>query len=645
MRLFQSHLAQSMLVVAAGLSLAACSSDEKTALQVDVTLEAGLTPPEKVTFDVSRAGAPYTHQQADWSAASAGKLKVALLLPTAAAGNDTLEVHAFLKDNEIAAASQSITIVAGKTTGPISVVLKSVPIVGQDGGLDALASDGAGPDGGMALDLRMDEPGLDAAVADVPASPSDGAQAIEVALTDAFQMVVDAAETGSPDAPSSLDVAQASDILPAVDTTDAVSASSPVWHPAEYIDMDNLSASASSVAVDPIRGYVYVVWEYVSDVMVKRWNPTTASWEATHTLDHRDYSYSPSIGVDSAGRVIAAWYIDPYQTNDSLSGVWVSHSTDGTSWTPPQRISQGRIVEALALGVARDGTARIAFSRQDTDQNVRVYSDYFDGVAWTEAPDPLAPETDMEDRDPNIAISATGSGVILFSQADAQAKASVAVATFSGKTLDPYILLDANTTDDLSHGVVAMNPNGQAVVVWGDTPGVQLRSYVPSVGWSAPQTISTEVISFYQPSAVMASDGTVTLAWSEWRNGHYQLYSMSGKAGGTWGSPEALENDNHIGTAFDIDHVEATLAVDGSGDVLVAWLKKAVDGSFAVYGRHKHAGVWDPAIMLGRHATLQTERISLAVSDSGLGVASFNWRDPNNTDDPLAYKLLVAMFR
>jgi hypothetical protein len=278
---------------------------------------------------------------------------------------------------------------------------------------------------------------------------------------------------------------------------------------------------------------------------------------------------------------------------------------------------------------------------------VRAYSAYYDGVAWTEATTPLAPETDMSNRDVSIAIDATGNGIILFSHNDDHQRTSVAVATFSGGTLDPYILLDANTTDNLTRRGVAMNLNGQGVVVWGDADGLQIRSYTRSAGWGAQQTFGLDVTTFYRPSVAIASDGTVTLAWSEWRNNHCQLFSMAGKAGGSWGSLEALENDNQIGTATDDEHVEATLAVDGSGDILAAWLKKAADGSYAVYGRHKHAGLWEPATKLGQHAKLMTSRISLAVGDSGLGVASWNWRIPDwsSDTDPLAYQLLVSLFR
>lgn len=370
MRLFRPRFAQALLMVVAGLSLAACSEDGETALQVDVVVENGVEQPTTVTFMVSRNATTYTNQQADWSAAVAGKLKVTLLLPAEAAGEDMLQVRAFRGGSEIAAASQPVTIVADRTSGPILVELKR--IVGLDGGVDASSKDGASPDlpdaggfdAGTGTDLRQDgiEPGTD-----VPLERVDATHPIEVSLPDAIEMMADATDVGRLDAEPS-DSPQGSVFdAPTVD-----SLSSPTWHVAETIDKDDPSASASSVAVDPINGHVYVIWEYGSEVRVKRWNRTTESWESPHRLDQRGYNFSPLIGMDSAGRVIAVWYIFA-QEDASLAGIWASHSKDGGSWSPPQRISQGRIID-LALGVARNGTARVAYARQDADSNVRAYS-------------------------------------------------------------------------------------------------------------------------------------------------------------------------------------------------------------------------------------------------------------------------------
>jgi len=82
MRSLQTHSVYSVLALATGLCLAACSKDEKTSLLVDVTLDKLVAgPPDQVTFAVSRGQTKFTNQQTDWSAASAGTLKVTLLLP------------------------------------------------------------------------------------------------------------------------------------------------------------------------------------------------------------------------------------------------------------------------------------------------------------------------------------------------------------------------------------------------------------------------------------------------------------------------------------------------------------------------------------------------------------------------------------
>jgi len=692
----RAHFEFPTLFLAAGLCLVACSKKENTtALLVNVTTKPGVAI-DTVVVVVDTGTTKFTGQF-PWSDASGGTLETTLLLPAEAVGKDrTLQVQGTSGANLTAipiGTLPKVTITAGKATGPIAVVLEPVVVpVGGDGGTDAVPSDGPQPDlsarpevgipdASATPDTGIDGPGAEAAALDVPVL-SDVVQPVDVVTSPDAQQLSDVADAGA-DAPQPIDVgAEAAQPHDAVEAgadagTDSVAASA--WQPVENAQSDPTdplgsldSPGAIAVAVDPVRDHVYVMWADNSTwaVKVRRWNHTTGTWDKTQTLEHDGpgYPIDLQIGVDGAGHVIAAWhhyFISSASdtTVNQMGGVWVSRSADGNSWLPAESVTpQGtwQVVE-LCLAVARNGQARIAFTERLTvsPSTEQTYSAYFDGTTtWTTGSNPLAPEdpTDQNNHYPSIAIGDDGSGIILFTQPDSGGKDSVAASTFASATVDNFVILDSNTTDNLSEMAVAVNRSGQGVVVWGDTSGAMLRSYSPSTKtWTAARTIGN--VDLYQPRAVVAPDGTATLAWSQWVRSSYNVWTMEGTAAGTWTTPMALEQDNLSidNSPYASDTTETLpypqLAVDGTGNVLVLWSKKTKNtptNEFAVETRRKLAGTpnnWQPTTELARKSILLPWWLSLAVSDDGLGVASYYWLNPSTTPDPDEDQVFVSLFR
>jgi hypothetical protein len=678
----RAHFAFPTLFLAVGLFSVACSKDERTALLVDVSLESATVALDRVDIVVSRltqtdGGAAKFTSQFPWS--GAGTLKATLLLPAEVAGIDDVEVKGTNGVAVTATAQLSgITITAGKATGPIKVLLKPiVPIVPTvDGGVDALPSDGPQPDlsvepevgkpeAGVTPDTSIDQPGPEAGAPDAPV-PSDVVQPVEVEPSPDALQLSDVADAGA-DAPrptdAGVDAPQPADAVEAGADTGPDSLAAPAWQPVENVVNDPFSyANASAVAVDPVKEHVYVMWiEWATGtVNVRRWNRTTTSWEPTHTLEENGNGdpRDSQIGVDGAGHVTATWF--HYEPKDTtLLGVRSSQSTDGVSWSTPARITPNRQVAETSLAVARNGTARLAFTEYNAENHYipLLYSAYYDGMTWTAGPDALAAQPDVPSPhypSPSVAISEQGNGIILFTQMDDQFNDSVAVATFAGTTLDPYILLDSNTSNSIEERAVVVNRNGQGAVVWGDN-GAMLSSYSPSTKtWTEAQKIGN--VGLRQPTMVMASDGTITLAWSQESNsGYFNVWTMEGTAGGTWTKPTALETDN---LSIEVNFLDnnfgplpfPTLAIDATDNVLLVWSKKTQatpPREFGVYGRRKlagSAGVWQPATELARKF-LQPWGLSLGVSDKGLGAAGYYWDDPDGTNDPASSQVFVSLFR
>jgi hypothetical protein len=334
--------------------------------------------------------------------------------------------------------------------------------------------------------------------------------------------------------------------------------------------------------------------------------------------------------------------------------VWVSHSSDGVAWTPPQQVGAGTIID-MQLGVARNGVARMAFSRQTASNQVGLFTAYFDKTSWTVDPNPvLAPDSPYAlngSPNPQLAIGGTGDGIVVFDEYDDNKNYSVGVVNLSGSTRTAPRVLDTNTTAGILDRSAAMNANSEGVVVWAEDASatsmtMYLSSYKPAVGWSTPQKI-VDSSEFYNFAAALDDKGFVTAAWVQSiATGGHNVMAIHGKAGGTWSDIIPLETDN-VAAGYYNQFAYPSLAADAAGNVLAVWAKKVDAGNtYGAYARTLQGGEWQPAVKLGQKTNLRAWNPAVAVADSGFGAASFVFVDPaGTTTDPEAYNVEVAFFR
>jgi hypothetical protein len=668
------------IVLTAALAVA-CSSDKKTLVEVQVSLGTGVATPSDVSVTVTPVNsAPLGSWTFPWSQAQNGTLFAGVFLPDSAAGEVTIAATGAVPDATLTeTASVDATIQAGQTNGPYTLTLQihssggdaGVPDVGADAVADLNNQDAApiSPDGGGADLLVVDGRGAESAV---PDSGSDGVSAVDGWGPESGlprDGGGDAPVDGNlPDAPlpsldgPDVDAPITSDTAPA--TPDATPDASPPlsWQPATNVENDVVSRSRDpAIAVEPLTENVFVAWYESAAVKVLRYDRKGGTWSAAKTLEDRGLPYGVGIGTDASGHIIVAWYQDARASDPALPGVWVSHSSDGTSWSPPQQVVPGTVVDeydgsdSLHLAVARNGIARMVYSLQtgaDQDQ-VGLYTAYFDGTSWTANPDPVIDpnspnSTSPYSADPQLAIGGTGDGVVVFDEynsSDAGKAINVGVVNLIGSTRTPPQMVSNNTTGGTDYRSVSMNADSAAVVVWWDDAGLLASTYKPSGTWSTPQKIRDNG-EFSLLATVLDNDGFLTAVWDQAiANGSYNVMVIHGKVGGTWSDIVPLETDNaSADNRSDMAHPQ--LAVDAQGSVLVVWSKKINDTTWGAYARRLQGTEWQPQVELGKKSDLQTQDPVVAVADSGFGAAAFEYQDfTGTTTDPDAYNVEVAFCR
>lgn len=664
MTLLRGTAVRTVLVVLAVAWAVACSSDKKTLLLVNVRLGADVSPPTTVSLTVTPvttagSASPLGSAAFSWSEAKKDILQAGIFLPDGVSGAVRVDADGTGPSGKTAGIADNLTIMAGQTNGPVDLMLLTVVSTDDAGmpeavlpptGADAMGPDLANsdlapvvPDGGGA-----EVSSVDGGAAEASAVDANGAELAPVA-----------SDGGAGDAPVDAPTdgpAIKGDAAPVPTDTATDASQIPTWQAASNVENDVLARSfRPAIAVEPLTENVLVAWYEDAAVKVKRWDRQSGTWGSTKTIENRGTPYGVGAGTDASGHMVVAWYQDYTVSDATLPGVWVSHSSDGVAWTPPQQVVAGTIID-MQLGVARTGVARMAFSRQTASNQVGLFTAYFDKTSWTVDPNPvLAPDSPYtvggSSPNPQLAIGGTGDGIVVFDEYDDNMNYSVGVANLIGSTRTAPRALDTNTQVGILDRYAAMNGNSEGVVVWAEDASatsmtMYLSSYKPAVGWSSPQRI-VDSSEFYNLAAALDDKGFVTAAWVQSiATGGHNVMAIHGKAGGTWSDIIPLETDN-VAAGYHNQFAYPALAADAAGNVLAVWAKKVDAGNtYGAYARTLQGGVWQPQVQLGQKTSLRAWDPVVAVADSGFGAASFVFVDPaGTTTDTEAYNVEVAFFR
>lgn len=636
-------------------TLSSCSeSDNRPLVVLKDPIPPGTSPASVGRVDV-KVTTPSGPVVQSFTGEEAAKGNLGVYLPGGTSGAVSVVVTIYDKDGNILATSMpvSITVAPGKvqTTGVW-------PSTGD--GDASVDSEPAAPDGpSPVLDAGIDGPrGADVFVPgevgiDVGTGGADAPADLPVPDAPVLHDGPQTVETNPP-VDVAVDVEPAQPDL-AIDTTPAI----PVWHTAENAQKDPLNgANSPVVAVDRNSQDAYVAWYDDTGVKVKRFNYKTQAWEATKTIDNRGSCAYVHVGVDGKGNVIATWNKSSNSDTDTtLYGVWSSSSADGVAWSPPYHVVTGN-TWTHELAVAANGTARVVYSMRIATNMDALFGAYFDGTTWTNNTTPIHDPKNGNGFDERLVVNESGDGFVIFKMYDSANYVSIGAAVLTGKTgVSTPVLIDDTTTATIWERDIALNKKGTVVVVWGESnTTLKLKTYNPTNGWATTSTTIGPAGYAWNLVAVLDESDMLTLAWQQsLSNGKYNTLSLRGKVNGAWGDVTPLETDN---TAGDLNQEASAprLAVDGSGNVLVAW-RKEINGpdseiysttqptkTYAIYGSAYRNGNWQTPVSLFQRDGVVAMWPSLAVSDKGFGVVAFdNWS--TTSKDPDLNNVMAAFYR
>ncbi|HYA10849.1 MAG TPA: Ig-like domain-containing protein [Thermoplasmata archaeon] len=254
-------------------------------------------------------------------------------------------------------------------------------------------------------------------------------------------------------------------------------------------------------------------------------------------------------------------------------------------------------------------------------------------LGW-QTPVPLESQTASNANLAGVALSADGTGMIVWQRGGAQ-NTLMATRFIPGGGGDAgtnwqvpvQVSTGENSISYVYNGAVAMDSSGDAMAVYqewnGDGHGYTIYAafYQDGVGWKAPVPIDQPYDWSYSPVLAMNAFGDAIAVWEVWTGSTYNIFANRYVPGTGWAAAADLSVSSNYS-------YNPTVAIDGSGNAIAAWYQ--FDGStYHVYvDRYSTLTGW-AAPLLAETSTNFAYLPSVAMDPEGNGIVT--WLEYDST--------------
>jgi|GEM_PF-2962797 len=380
-----------------------------------------------------------------------------------------------------------------------------------------------------------------------------------------------------------------------------------------------LDATMPRVAITT-DGRAMAVWgEYVSlmsSLVTRTWDGV--AWENTAQTITSGLGtiFLPSIAMDSFGNAVIAW---TQVTGMSLHEVRVATYIFG-EWSGTQSIASG-FTSTYGAKVAMGENGNIVLAYDDVlDPGAIVHALVFEEWDFSD-PDIFSSGTFTLSPNQDVAMDANGNAMVVWADYDETVgEGSISAVSWAGDGWNTPVEL-YNDYNEAQQPALAMSGDGDAVVAWceyGTGTKVLAKTYSEGV-WSGTQDLSTDVSSNGVPQVAMNQDGDAVVVWQHIDNEAIIIRAMT-YSEGVWGSMTTLsEATAHAG--------KPVVAINSQGDAVVAWVQVA-GSQLAIMAAFLDDGIWaDPEVIHTSSYVSITPLIAMGGDEAVIA-----WYEPNGEE-------------
>ena len=232
----------------------------------------------------------------------------------------------------------------------------------------------------------------------------------------------------------------------------------------------------------------------------------------------------------------------------------------GRGWTYPTRLNSGPYdVGNPRIAADGSGDAIAVWTEWDSAKGWTIFADrYVSASGWT-GPVAIDDPTLSYSYDPYVAMNAAGTAFVAWEQWDNVVGYSVFGTSFtvSGGWGAPR-MLDTDVVSTAEFPAVAVDPTGNAMVVWMEYDGavwnIAADRYLVGTGWLTPVAIDGSATLAQYPRVVLDGSGNGLATWFQYDGVRWNLYGTRFTTAGGWVGPNvALESSANGKRGRDVD--------------------------------------------------------------------------------------------
>ncbi len=371
------------------------------------------------------------------------------------------------------------------------------------------------------------------------------------------------------------------------------------WTPATEIASSALGdVGVPLIGVDA-AGNVTVVWQQNDGSINNMWANrfTGGAWGIAQLIETDDVggAFQPNIVVDSTGRVVVVWIHD-----DGTYYNIMSNRFDGSAWETAQLLETENLGHAFNPVLARDGAGNVAAVWYQNDgSGANIWANVHNGTSWGGA---TLIEADDAGGVFEPAVVGYGTGIFtaVWVQNDGTLNNMVA-NRFNGTAWGTPALIEA---DDAGAPVgeqplLAVDSAGKVTAVWRHNNSTVTRKNLlanrfDGTGWGSAALIESEDLGdVIHPSLALDGAGNVAVAWLQSDGTRTNVWANR-FSGGAWGTAQKVESDDQYSP---YGSYPPAVVADGSGNVTVAWELNDVSW-YNIWANHFSGGAWGSAVKL-----------------------------------------------
>ena len=154
--------------------------------------------------------------------------------------------------------------------------------------------------------------------------------------------------------------------------------------------------------------------------------------------------------------------------------------------------------------------------------------------------------------DPEVTVDPSGNAVAVFSQSDGTHHIFANRFTPTAGWGAPEVV-DDDDGADARGAQVAVDPSGNAVVVWEQSEGVPApytifaNRFTPTAGWGAPEQIETDDGGYAAyPQVAVDPSGNAIAVWQQQGGARDTIFANRFTPTAGWGAAERIETDDEV---------------------------------------------------------------------------------------------------